>query len=73
MQGSKSSLINCSCMAFTNSDITGEGSGCVMWFGDLFDLKQLQTGDQDLYIRIYLCNSFILVFLLFSFSVFTDF
>ncbi|KAG5020636.1 hypothetical protein JHK87_016491 [Glycine soja] len=32
--------------------IRGEGSGCVMWFGDLIDMKQLQTGKQDLYIRM---------------------
>ncbi|KAG5047175.1 hypothetical protein JHK86_016581 [Glycine max] len=39
-------------MAYSNSDIRGEGSGCVMWFGDLIDMKQLQTGKQDLYIRM---------------------
>jgi len=46
-------LSNCSCMAFANSDIRGEGSGCVMWFGDLIDMKQLQTDGQDLYIRMH--------------------
>ncbi|RDX65312.1 G-type lectin S-receptor-like serine/threonine-protein kinase, partial [Mucuna pruriens] len=45
-------LNNCSCMAYANSDIRGAGSGCVMWFGDLIDLKQFQTGKQDLYIRM---------------------
>ncbi|RZC09266.1 G-type lectin S-receptor-like serine/threonine-protein kinase At4g27290 [Glycine soja] len=45
-------LNNCSCMAYTNSDIRGAGSGCVMWFGDLIDIKQLQTAGQDLYIRM---------------------
>ena len=40
-------------MAFANSDIRGEGSGCVMWFGDLIDMKQLQTDGQDLYIRMH--------------------
>ena len=45
-------LNSCSCMAYSNSDIRGEGSGCVMWFGDLIDMKQLQTGKQDLYIRM---------------------
>nr|KYP44598.1 Putative serine/threonine-protein kinase receptor [Cajanus cajan] len=43
---------NCSCMAFTNSDIRGAGSGCVLWFGELFDVKESQTGGQDLYIRM---------------------
>ncbi|KAL2327893.1 hypothetical protein Fmac_021320 [Flemingia macrophylla] len=45
-------LNNCSCMAYTNSDIRGGGSGCVMWFGDLIDMKQFETGGQDLYIRM---------------------
>lgn len=43
---------NCSCMAFANSDIRGGGSGCVLWFGDLIDIRQYPTGEQDLYIRM---------------------
>jgi len=46
-------LTNCSCMAYTNSNISGEGSGCVMWFGDLIDIRQFQEGGQDLYIRMF--------------------
>ncbi|KAK8602950.1 hypothetical protein V6N13_085152 [Hibiscus sabdariffa] len=45
-------LSNCSCMAYTNLDVRRGGSGCVMWFGDLIDIKQFQSGDQDLYIRV---------------------
>lgn len=45
-------LRNCSCTAYTNSDIRGGGSGCVMWFGDLIDIRQFPTGGQDLYIRL---------------------
>ncbi|KAG4968047.1 hypothetical protein JHK87_033698 [Glycine soja] len=45
-------LNNCSCMAFANSDIRGGGSGCVLWFGDLIDIRQYPTGEQDLYIRM---------------------
>ncbi|KAK7405141.1 hypothetical protein VNO78_06339 [Psophocarpus tetragonolobus] len=45
-------LNNCSCMAYTNSDITGAGSGCVMWFGDLIDIRQFDNDGQDLYIRM---------------------
>ncbi|XP_030440747.2 G-type lectin S-receptor-like serine/threonine-protein kinase At4g27290 [Syzygium oleosum] len=45
-------LRNCSCMAYTNSDITGAGSGCVMWFGDLVDIRNFADGGQDLYIRM---------------------
>ncbi|XP_031281346.1 receptor-like serine/threonine-protein kinase SD1-8 [Pistacia vera] len=45
-------LENSSCMAYTNSDISGGGSGCTMWFGDLMDMKQFPAGGQDLYIRM---------------------
>ncbi|KAF7822816.1 G-type lectin S-receptor-like serine/threonine-protein kinase [Senna tora] len=45
-------LKNCSCMAFTNSDIRGQGSGCAMWFGDLVDIRQFASGGQFLYVRM---------------------
>ncbi|KAL5548142.1 hypothetical protein UlMin_003373 [Ulmus minor] len=45
-------LSNCSCMAYTNTDIRGEGSGCAIWFGDLIDIRQFASGGQDLYIRM---------------------
>ncbi|KAM3731653.1 hypothetical protein ACB098_12G180500 [Castanea mollissima] len=45
-------LNNCSCMAYTNSDIR-EGAGCAIWFGDLVDIKQFPAGGQDLYIRMH--------------------
>ncbi|XP_050247273.1 G-type lectin S-receptor-like serine/threonine-protein kinase At4g27290 isoform X1 [Quercus robur] len=45
-------LNNCSCMAYTNSDIRGEGSGCALWFGDLVDVRQFPAGGQELYIRM---------------------
>ncbi|RYQ94449.1 hypothetical protein Ahy_B08g089357 [Arachis hypogaea] len=45
-------LKNCSCMAYTNSDIRGGGRGCAMWFGNLIDIKMIQSGGQDLYIRM---------------------
>ncbi|KAG5149657.1 hypothetical protein JHK82_016538 [Glycine max] len=41
-------LTNCSCMTYTNSDIRGTVSGCVMWFGDLIDMRQFETGGQGL-------------------------
>ncbi|KDO74368.1 hypothetical protein CISIN_1g0375443mg, partial [Citrus sinensis] len=43
---------NSSCMAYTNSDIRGEGSGCAMWFGELIDMRDFADGGQDLYIRM---------------------
>ncbi|KAK0602917.1 hypothetical protein LWI29_038228 [Acer saccharum] len=45
-------LENTSCMAYSNLDIRGGGSGCAMWFGDLIDIKQLSNDVQDLFIRM---------------------
>ncbi|CAN4117747.1 unnamed protein product [Withania somnifera] len=45
-------LKNCSCMAYSTSNIRGQGIGCVRWFGDLIDIRQIPNGGQDLYIRI---------------------
>lgn len=45
-------LNNCSCMAYTNSDIRGKGSGCALWFGDLIDIRLFAAGGQDLYVRM---------------------
>ncbi|XP_052289579.1 G-type lectin S-receptor-like serine/threonine-protein kinase At4g27290 isoform X19 [Citrus sinensis] len=45
-------LDNSSCMAYTNSDIRGEGSGCAMWFGDLIDMRSVPDAGQDFYIRM---------------------
>ncbi|KAI8001008.1 Receptor-like serine/threonine-protein kinase SD1-8 [Camellia lanceoleosa] len=45
---------NCSCTAYANMDIVGGGSGCVIWTGDLLDMRQYATaeGGQDLYMRV---------------------
>ncbi|KAL4293349.1 hypothetical protein AHAS_Ahas18G0119200 [Arachis hypogaea] len=46
---------NCSCMAYSNSDTrgSGSGSGCAMWFGDLNDLRvHLADAEHDLYVRV---------------------
>ncbi|CAL5200787.1 unnamed protein product [Lathyrus oleraceus] len=45
-------LENCSCMAYANSDVRGEGNGCALWFGDLVDIRQFAAGGQDLYVRM---------------------
>ena len=45
-------LNNCSCMAYTNSDIRGGGSGCAIWYGNLIDIRKLSAGGQDLYVRM---------------------
>ncbi|KAI9385929.1 hypothetical protein POPTR_011G129350v4 [Populus trichocarpa] len=46
-------LQNCSCMAYTNLDIRGRGSGCAIWFGDLIDIRQVPIGGQTLYVRLH--------------------
>ncbi|XVF77739.1 hypothetical protein PTKIN_Ptkin14bG0071100 [Pterospermum kingtungense] len=45
-------LKNCSCTAYANSDIRGGGSGCLLWFNDLMDIREYSKGGQDLYIRM---------------------
>ncbi|XP_019196485.1 PREDICTED: G-type lectin S-receptor-like serine/threonine-protein kinase At4g27290 [Ipomoea nil] len=43
---------NCSCMAYTSLDIRNGGSGCLLWLGDLVDIRQLSDHGQDIYIRM---------------------
>ncbi|TXG67184.1 hypothetical protein EZV62_008459 [Acer yangbiense] len=47
----KSCLSNCSCTAYATLDIREGGSGCLLWFNDLIDIKYIEGG-QDLYVRI---------------------
>ena len=39
-------------MAYSNSDIRDGGNGCVIWYGDLIDIRQIAASGQDVYIRI---------------------
>ncbi|GMN63007.1 hypothetical protein TIFTF001_032089 [Ficus carica] len=41
-------LSNCSCVAYANFDISGKGSGCIIWFGDLMDVRTIPPPSQDL-------------------------
>ncbi|KAJ7946882.1 Receptor protein kinase [Quillaja saponaria] len=45
-------LKNCSCTAYANAEITNGGTGCVMWNGELIDMRQYPAGGQDLYVRL---------------------
>ncbi|GMN26691.1 hypothetical protein TIFTF001_049311, partial [Ficus carica] len=45
-------LSDCSCVAYSNCDIRGEGKGCRIWYGDLMDIRQISASEQELYIRI---------------------
>ncbi|ESW31225.1 hypothetical protein PHAVU_002G220200 [Phaseolus vulgaris] len=43
---------NCSCTAYANIEIRNGGSGCVMWVGELLDVRGYPSGGQDLYVRL---------------------
>ncbi|KAJ8754640.1 hypothetical protein K2173_010731 [Erythroxylum novogranatense] len=45
-------LKNCSCTAYANTDIRNGGSGCILWFGDLIDIRKYSENGQDIYIRL---------------------
>ncbi|KAJ6298033.1 hypothetical protein OIU76_019206 [Salix suchowensis] len=47
-------LNNCSCSAYANLKVTGEGNVCLLWFGDLVDLREQYEGirGEDIYIRV---------------------
>ncbi|KAK1421239.1 hypothetical protein QVD17_23424 [Tagetes erecta] len=46
---------NCSCNAYANSDISNGGSGCLLWFDDLTDIRE-DDETQPLYIRMPFSN-----------------
>ncbi|GAB4841294.1 hypothetical protein Ancab_039691 [Ancistrocladus abbreviatus] len=45
-------LQNCSCLAYSNIDVRAEGSGCLIWFGDLIDIRVYDNLGVDLYVRV---------------------
>ncbi|KAA8526893.1 hypothetical protein F0562_008878 [Nyssa sinensis] len=45
-------LRNCLCVANANVDIREGGSGCLLWFGELIDIKEYNQDGQDIYIRL---------------------
>ncbi|KHN28387.1 Receptor-like serine/threonine-protein kinase SD1-8 [Glycine soja] len=52
-------LKDCSCMAYTNTNISETGSACVIWFGDLFDLTSYYFQFRKWAASIYKVASFI--------------
>ncbi|KAL8506061.1 hypothetical protein ACS0TY_017066 [Phlomoides rotata] len=42
---------NCSCMAYTSLNISRGENGCLLWFGELVDIRKLSPA-QDIYIRV---------------------
>nr|GMC53782.1 G-type lectin S-receptor-like serine/threonine-protein kinase At4g27290 [Ipomoea batatas] len=45
-------LKSCNCSAYSNLDVRNGGSGCLLWFGDLKDIKASNEIDQYLYVRV---------------------
>nr|XP_007148984.1 hypothetical protein PHAVU_005G030900g [Phaseolus vulgaris]ESW20978.1 hypothetical protein PHAVU_005G030900g [Phaseolus vulgaris] len=45
-------LRNCSCTAYTNSDIRDGGSGCLLWFHDIVDMRTHTARGQEIHIRL---------------------
>ncbi|KAK2639328.1 hypothetical protein Ddye_027123, partial [Dipteronia dyeriana] len=48
----KSCSNNCSCIAYASLDVREGGSGSLLWFRDLVDIRELVEGGQDLFIRL---------------------
>ncbi|KAK1279390.1 Receptor-like serine/threonine-protein kinase SD1-8 [Acorus gramineus] len=42
---------NCSCTAYATANISS-GRGCLMWFGDLWDIRTFADGGQVIYLRL---------------------
>ncbi|KAJ7968429.1 G-type lectin S-receptor-like serine/threonine-protein kinase [Quillaja saponaria] len=45
-------LKDCSCVAYAPLFIRGSGSGCVKWFGDMIDIREVSAFGLDLYVRV---------------------
>ncbi|KAL8127208.1 hypothetical protein AgCh_014209 [Apium graveolens] len=45
-------LKNCSCTAYSNIKVEKGGSGCLLWFQDLMDIKGFTEDGQDIYVRM---------------------
>ncbi|XP_058721783.1 G-type lectin S-receptor-like serine/threonine-protein kinase At4g27290 isoform X2 [Vicia villosa] len=45
-------LKNCSCTAYANLDIRYGGSGCLLWFDNIVDMRVHPDQGQDIYIRL---------------------
>ncbi|KAL6333700.1 hypothetical protein AAG906_028886 [Vitis piasezkii] len=45
-------LKECSCNGYAAANVSGSGSGCLSWHGDLVDTRVFPEGGQDLYVRV---------------------
>jgi hypothetical protein len=60
---------NCSCSGYANVYVTNGGSGCVMWFGELVDIRSYSDGGQDLFVRLAASEIGMFLFLSFNYSL----
>ncbi|XP_055823273.1 G-type lectin S-receptor-like serine/threonine-protein kinase At4g27290 [Solanum dulcamara] len=45
-------LADCNCTAYSNLDVRNGGSGCIQWFGELIDIRELSQNEQNLFVRV---------------------
>uniref|UniRef100_F6I1Y8 non-specific serine/threonine protein kinase n=1 Tax=Vitis vinifera TaxID=29760 RepID=F6I1Y8_VITVI len=45
-------LKECSCSGYAAANVSGSGSGCLSWHGDLVDTRVFPEGGQNLYVRV---------------------
>ncbi|CAN1239391.1 G-type lectin S-receptor-like serine/threonine-protein kinase At4g27290 [Linum grandiflorum] len=43
---------NCSCTAYANLDVRNGGSGCLLWYDELLDIRKLYENGEILYVRM---------------------
>ncbi|KAG6385413.1 hypothetical protein SASPL_154248 [Salvia splendens] len=53
---------DCSCVAYTQLNISGDGSGCLFYHGDLIDIRTMASAGQDLYIRLAASESVVVAY-----------
>ncbi|WJX16720.1 hypothetical protein P8452_06715 [Trifolium repens] len=45
-------LRNCSCVAYANLDTRNGGTGCLLWFNYLVDVREFTKWGQDIYVKV---------------------
>lgn len=48
----KMCLDDCNCTAYSDLDVRNGGSGCLLWFGELIDIREFSQNEQNLYVRV---------------------
>ncbi|KAH0651447.1 hypothetical protein KY285_031571 [Solanum tuberosum] len=45
-------LADCNCTAYSDLDVRNGGSGCLLWFGELIDIREFSQNEQNLFVRV---------------------